>query len=122
MFEVLQSISGELLTGLMGITGVLLGHKISSTSNYKNEQMKMLSTIYADVFANYMEFSMSYPHGNYRNFLLSLEKALLFCSKESEVIITEIMDELFKDNFDFNKCSDLVWKLQKFAKKEIKGI
>lgn len=59
MPEFLQSISSELIAGFLGITGVLLGSRISSTSTYKIEQMKILSTIYAEIFSLYITCAAS---------------------------------------------------------------
>lgn len=122
MPEFLQSISSELIAGFLGITGVLLGSRISSTSTYKIEQMKILSTIYAEIFSLYITCAASGSPNDCKDFFLAIEKARLLCSKESDTIMIKILEEFMAAKPNISKCSDLMEELHESARKEIKKI
>lgn len=119
MFEFIQSVSSEIVAGLLGITGAIVGGKIANNSAHKVERKKLLSELYAEVFSNHFLYVLDHSIENKKNFFISVEKTTLFCSKKSEIILIKMLEILAQGDSTSTEFTLLIDKLHESAKADI---
>lgn len=116
MFE---NIIGSLVGGVFTVVGVLVGGYIAKSNSSKQESKRLLVEFYAEVFSNYAQFVSNMSISSIHLLVASIEKAKLFCSQESNTILTELEYSVTDPSPDISKCGDLIRNLRLSAKKDV---
>ena len=112
--------SSELLVGIIGIVGTVVGAKISAKASTRQDQVKALRDAYADVFAGYYSCMLDSSDKNAIALVTAVERTMLICSKESKEAMLEIFPILLAEPMDMQKLGIAIQQLREKAAKDVK--
>lgn len=114
----------ELVAALICSCFTLLGVFIGNTSSRKTaksqEEIKLLSEFYSEVFAAFTDSAPFVSPDKQLSFVIAAEKAKLLCSEESEKILDSLIQEILDDKPDPDTCVKLIIELRKSAKEDLR--
>lgn len=111
--------SNELLAGVIGIVGTLIGGKIAAKASACQDRVKALRDAYADVFAGYYSCMLDASDKNMVALVTAAERTMLICSKESKKAILDIFPLLLSEPVDMQKLGVAIQRLRELAAKDV---
>ena len=115
--------NSEIIAALIGggfiIIGTFIGNFFSTKTIKSQARLKLLAELYAEVFSKYT-FAIPFTDDEKTlSFISAVEKTKLFCSSESEQLLTTLEQTIAKSGSNAKECRDLLHRLRASAKKDL---
>ncbi|PWL88623.1 MAG: hypothetical protein DBY17_03175 [Oscillospiraceae bacterium] len=112
---------GAIITSVFALVGVFIGAKLTSASSSKQEEKKILSEFYADVFIAYSNYAICQNNENLANIISACEKTKLLCSKKSEEVLNTLEYAVTRAHPVPAECKNIVVQLRESAKEDVRN-
>lgn len=123
MADFLVSVASEIIGGLLAILCAVVGAKIATSATRKQSRRKELLEAYADLFASYYALvADEVSEKNSVQFMASIEKCRMLCSRQADKIIAELAPLFTSNPIPLGKMSMLISQLREAARKDLSHI
>lgn len=117
--------SSEIIAALIGggfaIVGVLVGNFSARRTAKSQEQLRLLTEFYAEVFSTYTTAAPFVDQQKCLSFMAAAEKAKLFCSDESSKILSKLEYAVTEPQPSAKECGKIMAELRESAKKDLRN-
>lgn len=111
----------EIIGGGMAIICAIIGAKMATRSSKTLERGIALRDAYADVFAAYYKFLKDHSDEKALQIAIAMERAMLLCSAQSEELMKEITELLFREAENMEELGEEIQRLRVLAKKDVEN-
>ncbi len=111
--------AGEVISGGMAIICAVIGAKMATYSSKTLERGLILRDAYTAVFSGYYGFLKDESEDRMLEIASAMEVAMLLCSSQSELLMSEILDLLIYSPNDLTKIGQKMNALRSSAKADV---
>lgn len=115
-----SEIIAALIGGGFALICVAVGNLSARKTAKSQEQMRLLAEFYAEVFSTYASAIPFTDDEKAMAFISAVEKTKLFCSEKSENLLATLEETIANSPSDAEACRDLIHKLRKSAKEDLR--
>nr|DAF51080.1 MAG TPA: hypothetical protein [Siphoviridae sp. ctFPV4] len=114
-------LASAIITSVFTLVGVFIGAKLTNASSSRQEEKKILSEFYADVFIAYSNYVICQNNENIANILSACEKTKLLCSEKSAEVLNALAYAVTREHPVPHECKNIVDQLRNSAKDDVRN-